>query len=61
MKKKYRIIRYYDDFLPQVYGEDARWHAFGYMKSYKTVEEAKRACERHKYEHDMRVVEEFEL
>lgn len=61
MKRRYRIIRYYEDYLPQVYGEDARWHDIGYMKSYKTVEEAKRACERHKRECEKRIVEEFEL
>jgi hypothetical protein len=61
MMKKYRIIQYYDEYLPQVYGEDNRWHDLGYMKSYKTVGEAESACIAHKYELDKRVVKEFEL
>ena len=59
--KKYRIIQYYDEYLPQVYGEDNRWHDIGYGKSYKTVKDAESACVTHKHELDKRVVKEFEL
>lgn len=61
MKKRYRIIRYYDEYLPQVYGEDAMWHDLGYCKSYKTVEDARNACVLHKQALEKKVVEEFEL
>lgn len=60
---KFRIIRNYDAFQPQVEictGERYYWMNIGYG-SYSTLENARKVCTDYKRMKEDKVVEEFEL
>ena len=66
---KFRIIKYYERYKPQVkakdkfngvYWEDS-WVDIGMPTGYYDTSAAKEACRAYKEEHEEKVVEEFEL
>lgn len=57
---KFRIIRYYERYQPQVL-KDGKYVNIGSPNGYSTVTEAKAQCKFYKYCEDDKVVEEFEL
>lgn len=61
---KFRIIRDYDEFQPQVWhitsGKQEYWKNIGHYLCY-TLEEAEKVCRDYKLMHEEKVVEEFEL
>lgn len=57
---KFRILRDYDEFQPQVWYNDHVWVNIGKYACY-TIEEAERVCAGYKQMKDNEVVEEFEL
>lgn len=59
---KFRIIKYYDLYKPQVWDEDKKiWNDIGTPTGYSTVEFARTACKMYKANYDSKIVEEFEL
>lgn len=60
---KFRIIRYYEEFQPQVWhknGQYGEWITIG-ETTYATVEGARKVCEHFKAMREDPLVEEFEL
>lgn len=57
---KFRIIRYYERYQPQVF-EDGKYKDIGLPNGYSTVTEAKAQCKFYKICEDAKIVEEFEL
>jgi hypothetical protein len=59
---KFRIIKYYDFYRPQVWDEDKKiWKDIGTSAGYSIMEFARTACKMYKEDHDKKIVEEFEL
>ena len=63
---KFRIIRYYDRYQPQVlkqkgYHFEDQWIGIGLPNGYATIDEARNCCKVHKKTSDEKIVEEFEL
>lgn len=59
---KFRIIKYYNFYKPQVYDiEKNIWKTIGTPTGYSTVEFAKNTCKLYKNAYDNKIVEEFEL
>lgn len=63
-KMKFRILRDYDEFLPQVYTKSldgtSYWEEIGKYHCH-TIEEAQKVCKDYKRMKDDPIVEEFEL
>lgn len=61
---KFRIIRDYDEFVPQICINESEfyqdWRDIG-KYTYYTIEEARKVCSDYKLMHDNQIVEEFEL
>lgn len=58
---KFRIIKYYDGYGVQVLDEDGKYKDIGLSHGYYSVEMAKDYCLAYKSQHEINVVEEFEL
>ena len=61
MKFKFRIVRYYERFKPQVLGRDNEYHDIGSPTGYATAYDAKDFCYTYKSVQEEKIVEEFEL
>lgn len=57
---KFRIIRYYERYQPQVF-EDDKYRNIGLPNGYATVKDAKEQCSFYKACEDDKIVDEFEL
>ena len=57
---KFRIIRYYERYQPQVF-ENNEYKNIGLPNGYATIVEARAQCASYKAYEDIRIVEEFEL
>ena len=57
---KFRILRDYEDFQPQVWFKDHVWVDIG-KYTCRTVEEAEKVCADYKAMKDNEIIKEFEL
>ena len=58
---KFRIIKYYDGYGAQVLDEDGKYKDIGSPSGYRSKEDAKCFCLVYKQQHQINIVEEFEL
>ena len=58
---KFRIVRYYDYYKPQVLKNDGEYEDIGSSTGYPSVHEAKYHCRVYNDLEEGRIVEEFEL
>lgn len=58
---KFRIIKYCDGYGVQVLDEDGKYKDIGLPNGYYSREEAKDYCLAYKQQHQINIVEEFEL
>lgn len=58
---KFRIVRYYGYYKPQVLKTNGEYEDIGSSTGYLSVHEAKCYCELYKMHEDSKIVDEFEL